>query len=278
MGGSMPSPRADALELIRAISSLLQEEPLVLASAEDADFFRKGTKRKVPEQIVKTPPLQPLPFPKPTPPVQPNSLAPLLSQLDIKPHQSTASEEKKASDNDSLPLKNQYPSSEIPHLCFFESLRTLFSKVAPDVAIREEIPNDAIAKKIAMRWKTKNQTAPISILSLSEPQMQKTFLEKIAKALDTYHLPCRLISAETVEKEGSWNDFLSVPELKLIISCDYTLWQLTKLMSHYKENPTTGQRTLGTIPLFLLPDLSLYLKDPLLKRSLWKALCQKLSM
>jgi hypothetical protein len=43
-------------------------------------------------------------------------------------------------------------------------------------------------------------------------------------------------------------------------------------MHFYKETPAQGTRTLGNIPLFLLPDLSLYLKDPLLKRSLWKAL------
>ena len=135
----------------------------------------------------------------------------------------------------------------------------------------------AIAKKIATRWKTKNQTAPFSILSLCEPEPQRKFLEEIAKALDIYFLPCRLIAAETIEKEGNWSDFLSVADLKLIIACDYTLWQLNKLMPFYKENPTTGQRMLGEIPLFLLPDLSLYLKDPLLKRSLWKALCQKLS-
>jgi len=60
--------------------------------------------------------------------------------------------------------------------------------------------------------------------------------------------------------------------LKLIIVCDYTLWQLPNLMQFYKETPAQKTRQLGEKSLFLLPDLSLYLKDPLLKRSLWKAL------
>jgi hypothetical protein len=65
--------------------------------------------------------------------------------------------------------------------------------------------------------------------------------------------------------------------LKWVIVCDYSLWQLRGLMQFYKETPAQGTRMLGNVPIFLLPDLSLYLKDPLLKRSLWKALCQKFS-
>ena len=57
-----------------------------------------------------------------------------------------------------------------------------------------------------------------------------------------------------------------------MIACDYTVWQLHDLFRYYKENPEKQIRTLKEIPLFLLPDLTLYLKDPLLKRSLWKAI------
>ncbi|MES2273555.1 MAG: hypothetical protein V4487_05150, partial [Chlamydiota bacterium] len=133
------------------------------------------------------------------------------------------------------------------------------------------------ARKIASRWKTKNKTAPISLLSFQEPPEQKALLEQIALALDVCFGPARLIHAETVEKENQWEAFLSVPDLKIAIVCDYSLWQMKGLMHFYKENPTAGTRQLGSTPVFLLPDLSLYLKDPLLKRSLWKALCQKIS-
>jgi hypothetical protein len=154
----------------------------------------------------------------------------------------------------------------------FGKWKTLLSKVAPEVHILSDVPNDAIAKKIATRWKTKNLSAPITLLCYQEIPEQKALLEQIAIALDVHFAPAKLVSAETIEKEQQWETFLSVDALKLVIACDYTLWQMPGLLKFYKE--ATPKRLLGEKELFLLPDLSLYLKDPLLKRSLWKALCQ----
>ena len=110
-----------------------------------------------------------------------------------------------------------------------------------------------------------------------EPAEQRIFLEQIAKALDIYFGPAKIVQAEGIEKEKQWGAFLSVADLKMVVVCDYTLWQLNALLQFYKETQAQGSRLLGTVPVFLLPDLSLYLKDPLLKRSLWRAFCQKFS-
>jgi hypothetical protein len=150
--------------------------------------------------------------------------------------------------------------------------KTVMSKVAPELHILSEVPSDAMARKIASRWKTKNLSAPITILSYQEIPEQKALLEQITLALDVHFCPAKLVSAETIEKEQQWEAFLSVDELRLIITCDYTLWQMPGLLKFYKESPS--RRQIGEKDLFLLPDLSLYLKDPLLKRSLWKALNQ----
>jgi len=155
--------------------------------------------------------------------------------------------------------------------------RSILQKIAPELAILDSIPDDATAKQIATRWKTKNQSAPISILSSGELSEHKDLLAEIAAALDVYFGPARFIEADPIEKEKQWKMFLSVGSLKMIVVCDSTLWQLHDLRQFYKETPATGVRMLGDVPIFLLPDLSLYLKDPLLKRSLWKALCSKLS-
>lgn len=155
--------------------------------------------------------------------------------------------------------------------------RSILQKIAPELAILDSIPDDAAAKQIATRWKTKNQSAPISILSSGELPEHKALLAEIAAALDVYFGPARFIEADAIEKEKQWKTFLSVGSLKMIVVCDSTLWQLHDLRQFYKETPATGVRMLGDVPIFLLPDLSLYLKDPLLKRSLWKALCSKLS-
>lgn len=241
MGASVRSAAADALELIRETASLLEEETTILASPEDTNYFRKTyvPKKNVPVPVNSPPKIVPVPdSPPPSPPPE-------------------------------IPIsRTEVPAAPTP----ISSLKSLFAKIAPELPLLNEIPSDAFAKKIATRWKTKNQTAPISILSYSEPPAQKTFLEAIAKALDVYFGPAKIVSAEAIEKEKQWDAFLSAPDLKLIVACDYTLWQLNSLMSFYREDP----RKLGNISLFLLPDLSLYLKDPLLKRSLWKALCQKI--
>ena len=151
------------------------------------------------------------------------------------------------------------------------------AKLAPEIPLLKEIPNDAIARKIGTRWKTKNQTAPITLLFLGESESHQKFLKEIVKAIDIHFGSAKMVSAESIEKENQWEVFLSSDGLKWIIICDYTLWQLHHLMQFYKEVPSQGVRLLGTVPLFLLPDLSLYLKDPLLKKSLWKAICQKIS-
>ena len=135
----------------------------------------------------------------------------------------------------------------------FEELRSIWPRIAPGTPLFEEIPSDALAKKIATRWKTKNQTADISILAFHEPPAQRALLEQIAKAIDVCFGPARIVQAETIEKEKQWEAFLSVPHLKLAIACDYTLWQLGGLMQHYREVPSQGTRHLGTVPLFLLP-------------------------
>lgn len=243
--------------IIRDTLELLKDESIILASPEDALYFRTTTIRKtpkpepcvlrkpLPEKIIAPPP-KPIVVSEPVPPkpvVVPETPPILPSWRSEQP----------------LPIETINTSS----------LKALYQKLFPQLPVIQTIPSDAQAKKIANRWKTKNQAAPISILYFSEPGPQKELLIAITTAIDVYFGPARLIHAEAIEKEKQWETFLSSSELKLVIACDYTLWQLTDLMQHFKESPN---RTLKNIPLFLLPDLSLYLKDPSLKRSLWKAI------
>lgn len=267
MGGC---PITDELHsLIRDTLSFLKDEahPPLFASPEDADYFRKLAKAKAPERAPPTP-VPEIVLPKREPP---KALPPEIPKAPPEAVKAPLPEP---------PTKEKFVPAALPETAppDFHSLRALFAKIAPGFPLLDEIPSDEIAKKIATRWKTKNQTAPISILSYQEPPAQKALLEQLAKAIDVVFGPARLVQAESIEKDKQWEAFLSVPDLKWVIACDYSLWQLGGLMHFYKENPAQGTRELGKVPLFLLPDLSLYLKDPLLKRSLWKALCQKICM
>jgi hypothetical protein len=266
-------------DLIQALRSLIKETPTIFAEPSDALYFRNQAKL-APLPKVATPPPKELP---PSVEIKVQSKPPL--PLESK-QASPPSVEIKQAPLPSVEIKKTAPTFvpevplEKPPTKSFSSgslLFTLFGKIAPHISIMKEIPSDTAAKKIAMRWKTRNKTAPISILSFLEPPKQKALLVEITKAIDVYFGPARLIEAEPIEKEKQWDAFLTDPNLKVIMACDYTLWQLENLMRSYKENSFEQTRMLGNIPLFLLPDLSLYLKDPLLKRSLWKGLCQKLS-
>jgi len=261
---------AEALTLVRGTLALLHEiDGGVLCSPEDAAFFRQKHKptatvapTAVPPPITFTPPPAPPKPPEPiatptptfTPPPAPKPPEPVLAPTPI------------------LTPPPPLPTTPAPTL-----LRTLLATAAPELTILPDIPSDAIAKKIATRWKTHNQIAPITLLHYQELPEQTTFLEQLLKAVDVYFGPARLVNAERVEKENQWDAFLSVAELKTVIACDHTLWQLPNLRNMYREIPTQEKRLLKEKPLFLLPDLALYLKDPMLKRSLWKALCSFLS-
>jgi hypothetical protein len=252
MGNTMLLPR-DALNQI--IDYVKEQGSYVLASPEDANFFRAIRLPKI-----ETPPVEQkisAPIPATPPPIA----KPVPTPISAPPPK---------------PIPKEEPTLPKPSFDL-SSVRHVLSVVAPELTILNEIPSDEIARKIAERWKTKNQSAPISILVYQEPPEQRLLLEQIAKALAIYFGPAKIVEAEKIEKEKQWGAFLSVAELKMVIVCDYTLWQLNGLMQFYKETPAQGLRNLGNVPLFLLPDLSLYLKDALLKRSLWKALCQKFS-
>lgn len=250
------SKRAHLLNLI--VEQIREEGAYVLASPEDADYFRQFARLVRPPSEEPPPPVAPKVIVEPPPLPPPKKI---VAEPPPKP----------------APQVEPPPKMEAASPSDFSSLRQILSIVAPELAILGDVPSDALARKIAERWKTKNQSAPISILSFQEPPEQKALLEQIAKAIDAYFGPAKLVQAEGIEKESQWGAFLAVADLKMVVVCDYTLWQLNKLMQFYKETPAQGARVLGNTPLFLLPDLSLYLKDPSLKRSLWKALCQKCS-
>lgn len=282
------------------LDALREHEPsFVLATPEDANFFRSQVQRVTPVEKPKPEVfLSPPPFPLPPKPLfvtekpapskspafkeEPPLAEPSAPTSLIGKGNSIEAIQTPSLTNQSRELSRSSPpsfeacSSTRPKLDF-SLVRNLLSVVAPELAILNDIPNDEMARKVSQRWKTKNQTAPISVVCYQEPPEQRALLEGIVTALDVCFGPAKLVYAEAIEKEKQWETFLGVSELKMVIVCDYTLWQLHGLMHFYKEIPSQGVRTLGNVPLFLLPDLSLYLKDPLLKRSLWKALCQKFS-
>lgn len=160
----------------------------------------------------------------------------------------------------------------------FEKLKSLIEEVSPSYPIASFVPSDEKAKMISLGYKLKKKTADITILSFKESPQGELFLKNLALALDICFMSAKVISALEIESENKWDVLLAEEDLKLIIACDYSIWELPRLLPHYKEVPSKNEHFLGEVPLFLLPDVSLYLKEPLLKKSLFTALRKKLSI
>ena len=156
-----------------------------------------------------------------------------------------------------------------------DKIGTLLKTIVPDLYVHETPLPDEKAKRIKSAWNEKSQVPEIPILF--QGTHYRTFLDNLAKAISLSFAPARVIDMTTFEKEKKWDIFLDSPQLKFILCPDHLIFSSKELLPFYKENPGKKTRCLGKIPLLLLPDLSLYFKDPYLKRSLWNVICQTLS-
>ncbi len=152
------------------------------------------------------------------------------------------------------------------------TIQKILKEIDPELYLHESVPNDHKAKRIKEAWKEKRDTPAIPILF--QGQKHRSFVTRIAKAIDILYDSCRIVEIDPTKK---WDLFLESENLKLIITPDATLFGTKELLPFYQENPQQKSRKLGKIPLLLLPDLSLYFKDPYLKRALWNVIKSALS-
>lgn len=151
----------------------------------------------------------------------------------------------------------------------------LFQTQFPTTPLSEAVPADTIAKKIKDAWLNEQMIPPIIILSFHDGEKHLAFLKNIARAVSLRLAPARVISAPKIEQEKKWEAMLSSTGLRLVIASDYGLYMQPGLMKNYREVPQQAKHYLNNIPLLLLSDLSLYLKEPQLKPLLWRAICNE---
>lgn len=148
-----------------------------------------------------------------------------------------------------------------------EGIRKILKEIDPSLYLHESVPSDHRAKKIKESWKEKRDNPAIPILFQGD--QYRPFISRIAKAIDIVYGSCRLIE---ITPDKKWDLFLESENLKLIIAPDRLIFATKGLLPFYQENPQQKSRKLGKVPLLLLPDLSLYYKDPYLKRALWNVI------
>lgn len=151
-------------------------------------------------------------------------------------------------------------------------VRSEVEKLFPQLQIVERPPSDELARRIGEEWKRQAQLPEVVILAFHESDDEKFFLQNVARAVTAKLAPCQIYSAPAIEKQGAWERLIAMKQLRLIVASDYGITTLAHAMRHYRESPLKRERTLGDIPLLLLPEISLYLKEPTLKSALWKAL------
>jgi hypothetical protein len=156
-------------------------------------------------------------------------------------------------------------------------IRQLVAKLAPHSPLASDIPDDSRAKKISHLWEERLNTAEVILLSYGQTGSELKFLQNVTQAITTLLVPAKLIDAIRFEKENEWPIFFSSFSLKLIIAPDMNLWKKTHLSTFYKENPASGLHFFDKTPLLMLPPISHYLKNPHLKKQLWKTLVSHLS-
>lgn len=158
---------------------------------------------------------------------------------------------------------------EIREIAAHPKMGTLLAKVAPHLFIHKGPPKDDKAKKIKTLFLQKNHLPKIPLFYTKQLEAHRPFLENIAKAVDYLTGSCRLVDIEPIEQQNQWKEIFAASPFSLIIAPDITIFGFYHLITHFKEIPALGQKRLSNVPVFLLPDLTLYLKDHNLKRSLW---------
>jgi len=162
-----------------------------------------------------------------------------------------------------------------PKVSEMNNIRSLIGRATPHLFLHSEIPSDHKAKQINTAWQERSKMPEIPLLVSKELAPYGELLKSLAHAIDSVYGGCRVVNIAHFEKGNLWEQVLGTQ--KLIIIPDVLLSSAKNLLPFYSETPGEVIRKLKGVPLLLLPDLSLYLKDPLLKRSLWNVISAELN-
>jgi hypothetical protein len=154
-----------------------------------------------------------------------------------------------------------------------DSFLSFMQRNFPHNRLHKKPHEDRHAKQVRFGWRVRQQMTSVPIIYDESLAGYRTLLENIAKAISLLFTSSSILNVQSLPAASPWQMLEQSSDIKLIIAPD------TLLSKYPPENLTeniAGSSKIGPHELLELPDLSLYQKDPLLKRSLWDLLCQKL--
>lgn len=154
----------------------------------------------------------------------------------------------------------------------FEDMKLLLKKIAPNFPILDKLPDDKEAALISKQYENNIKLPHVMVFYDEGLKEYHTFLKALVNAIDKRFFSCELVPIDALEQQDLLDSILKEKKLKLTICPSELLWHHPKLMSHYRELPGQQIKRLGTKDLLVLSQLNYYMKDPLLKRSLWNTL------
>ncbi len=268
----------DPLHKLISDTLLYLKDPLLpkqtlFASADESVFFKKSAS-PIPKVVIeKTEP----PMPKTMP------AAPMAKSVEtLKPNPPAPAQPTPQKRSPPPPVQQdaviEQPkkAQEVPStLNELSPIKKTLLRVAPHIKLTDEVPDDAVAKRVATAWKEKVEGAEVILLACTTDTETLEFLKTLGKAVDQNLGKAKILPAERLEKENRWDLFLQKNEFRLIIASD-GMQKLPELMRFYKAIPAQSQFFLDKTPLVALSPASTY-KSIEHKAALWKTLCQYLT-
>lgn len=216
----------------------------------------------IPTPPIATPPKLEVPLPPPLPPTPPPRPAakplPQMPELKTPP--------KSSADMKQIHLDPLSPAQTVD----FSEWKKIVKDKCPNLAIVDTIPDDSEARRIQNSWKDPKPLPSILILSFQESAKERAFLNNLTNAIRVNFDTAATFTPSEVSIQYGWDTVLAANTTRLIIANAHGLQAHQELMRHYREMPKAGKFFMGKVPLYLMSDVTLYMREPHLKMSLWQ--------
>jgi len=187
----------------------------------------------------------------------------------------TPAVEKKSEDTIKQPFKRE-PVEKIQKPAI-EELKKDLQQQFPHIRFKEEIPSDAEAVKLTTLYKTQTPLPAVLVLVNNESAEGTDLLQKLAAAITERYVPAELRELHTFKSEAAWQSLTTSTAVKLVLTTQKTINSLPQLQKQAQPSVVHTPGMLLDKTLILIADTTHYLRDPQLKKQLWKSICDQLS-